>query len=395
MWSDEEHIRSFRMHAHHLDRMLPAGSLKEAAFIGFQNSPPGIWEIAAFQRVEGIKRTQLQQALIEERSLLQAWSIRGVPLVFPSEDVAVFLTSLIPQADEKPWIYTDGLRAALTQLDLSFEELLSWLSACISMLDTAVIVRKEALDQRLASLMEPLLPPSRRALWRSPSPYDPKGKQLLGEAVVSFLLRPCAHMGKVVFGARQEEGVSFLSLRAWLPALDPLPPCDPSRLVRRFLHAYGPSDRHCFQKWLGGSTRQARRLWTGVEASLVEVEVMGKKRYLLREDLEEWKQAAPLTGKLQLLAAHDPYLELRDREVLLASSSLQKQVWRIQGNPGALLRDGAVIGSWRMRTQAERIQMTLTLFEAISAKECQRLCEEAEKLAAFLGRSLTDLQIHT
>ena len=60
MWSDEEHIRSFRMHAHHLDRMLPAGSLKEAAFIGFQNSPPGIWEIAAFQRVEGITRTQLQ-----------------------------------------------------------------------------------------------------------------------------------------------------------------------------------------------------------------------------------------------------------------------------------------------------------------------------------------------
>lgn len=125
MWSDEEHIRSFRMHAHHLDRMLPAGSLKEAAFIGFQNSPPGIWEIAAFQRVEGITRTQLQQALIEERSLLQAWSIRGVPLVFPSEAVAVFLTSLIPQADERPWIYTDGLRAALTQLDLSFEELLS------------------------------------------------------------------------------------------------------------------------------------------------------------------------------------------------------------------------------------------------------------------------------
>ena len=168
MWSDEEHIRSFRMHVHHLDRMLPAGSLKEAAFIGFQNSPPGIWEIAAFQRVEGITRTQLQQALIEERSLLQAWSIRGVPLVFPSEDVAVFLTSLIPQADEKPWIYTDGLRAALTQLDLSFEGLLSWLSACISMLDTAVIVRKEALDQRLASLMEPLLPPSRRALCARP-----------------------------------------------------------------------------------------------------------------------------------------------------------------------------------------------------------------------------------
>lgn len=84
MWSDEEHIRSFRMHVHHLDRMLPAGSLKEAAFIGFQNSPPGIWEIAAFQRVEGITRTQLQQALIEERSLLQAGASAGCRWSFPA-----------------------------------------------------------------------------------------------------------------------------------------------------------------------------------------------------------------------------------------------------------------------------------------------------------------------
>ncbi|MFR2885991.1 MAG: DNA glycosylase AlkZ-like family protein [Merdibacter sp.] len=100
-----------------------------------------------------------------------------------------------------------------------------------------------------------------------------------------------------------------------------------------------------------------------------------------------------MTGKLQLWL-HMIYLELRDREVLLASSSPETGVAH-SGQPGALLRDGAVIGSWRMRTQAERIQITLTLFEAISAKERQRFCEEAEKLAAFLGRSLTDLQIHT
>lgn len=389
MWSDVEHIRAFRMHVHHLDRPLPPGAWKEAAFIGFQNTPPGIWEIAAFQRMAGVTRAQLQQALINDRILLQAWSIRGVPLIFSSDDSAIFLTSLIPQADEQPWIYTEGLKTALDQLGLSFSALLAMLCACIDVLDTTTVVRKETLDQLLAAKMEPMLPLKQRALWRSPSPYDQTGKQQLGEAVVSFLLRPCAHLGKVVFGVREKQGPSFLSAHAWLKTLDPFVLNDPSLLVRRFLHAYGPSERSCFQKWLGSSARQAARLWEAGKEAMCAVTVMGKTRYLLREDLALWKQVPVSADRLQLLAAHDPYLELRDRDVILASPILQKKIWRIQGNLGAIVRAGAVIGCWQMHTQAERMQISMELFEDDLAQLRRQLCEEAEKLAAFMGRSLT------
>ena len=71
-----------------------------------QNSPPGAWETALWNRVEDVTLPQLEQALYGEKTLLQAWSIRGVPLVFPTKDAGVFLTPLCAQSGEKPWIYT-------------------------------------------------------------------------------------------------------------------------------------------------------------------------------------------------------------------------------------------------------------------------------------------------
>ena len=50
--------------------------------------------------------------------------------------------------------------------------------------------------------MLPVLPAEKRDLWNQPSMYGSPDKQTVGGAVVSFLLRPCAFMGLVVFGRR-------------------------------------------------------------------------------------------------------------------------------------------------------------------------------------------------
>ena len=47
-------IRAYRLHAHHLDRPV---SLREAASCGFQNSPAGAWENAAFFRAAPWQKT--------------------------------------------------------------------------------------------------------------------------------------------------------------------------------------------------------------------------------------------------------------------------------------------------------------------------------------------------
>ena len=203
MTATGEQVRALRLSRHHLDRPLPSGGLVEAAAgCGVQNSPPGAWETALWNRVEGVTLPQLEQALYGEKTLLQAWSIRGVPLVFPTKDAGVFLTPLCAQPGEEPWIYTRGITGALDALGLDFYDLLPLVEAASACLEGETVLSKETLDRRLAGVIEPMLPPEVRPAWNAPSMYGQPDRQTVGGAAVSFLLRPCSFRGKVVFGAR-------------------------------------------------------------------------------------------------------------------------------------------------------------------------------------------------
>ena len=53
--------------------MLPSGQIETAAgACGVQNSPPGAWETALFNRVEGCTLPELHDALYRRKTLLQA-----------------------------------------------------------------------------------------------------------------------------------------------------------------------------------------------------------------------------------------------------------------------------------------------------------------------------------
>ena len=60
--------------------------------------------------------------------------------------------------------------------------------------------------------------------------------------------------------------------------------------------------------------------------------------------------SGPATRVVRLVGSHDPYLQLRDRDLLVAERPKQKDLWRTLGRPGAVLVDGEVVGTWRPRT---------------------------------------------
>ena len=60
------------------------------------------------------------------------------------------------------------------------------------------------------------LPAEKRAIWAQPSPYGRPDRQTLGGAAVSFLLRPCAFGGEIVFGRRAGQSPTFATYRHWL-----------------------------------------------------------------------------------------------------------------------------------------------------------------------------------
>ena len=381
-------IRAHRLRTHHLDQKYPFGELLAVAgTCGLQNSPPGAWETAAFCRLKNCTLPQLHQALYQKKELLQAWSIRGVPLIFPTADSDVFLSALIAQEGEEPWIYTKGIGLALDHLGMSFAELLPLVESAAEYLEDHTIKSKEELDRVLAQLVAEQLPAQKQSLWNAPSMYGAPDRQTVGGAAVSFLLRPCSFKGLVVFGEREGISPTFTSPLRWLGHKLVPSAQGTAELARRFLHAYGPATPRAFADWLGSTPAQTKRLWRQIEEELEPVTATGKKAFILQADRESFRRA-DTEEALLLLGPHDPYLDIRDRAILLEDTAAQRQVWRTVGNPGVILKSGKIIGIWKTRIQRENLSVSTTLWEPLSAPEQRELERQMEGYASFRGLAL-------
>lgn len=383
----------WRLHAQHLDTPLAPGALAEAAgACGFQNTPPGAWELAAINRVQGVTAAALREALYVDKSLLQAWSLRGAPYVFPTAETGPFLSPLAARPGEEPWIYTRGISAALDYLGMDFYELLPVVMDAARLLEGREVRSKEELDRVLAAEAERALPPDKLPLWRAGTMYGDPEKQSVGGAVVSFMLRPCAFAGLVVFGERRGAEPEFASPLRWLGRKIESGSGDEAALVRKFLHCYAPASVREFADWLGCSPGQARRLWASVEPELEPVRFGGRVKYALAADIGDMPGYGP-GGGLLLLGPHDPYLDARDREVIAPDVGARRAIWRYTGSPGVVLRGGVAAGIWRGRVSGGAISVSVELFGPMTGPERRALAALAERQAAARGLAVRGFEV--
>lgn len=97
---------------------------------------------------------------------------------------------------------------------------------------------------------------------------------------------------------------------------------------------------------------------------------------MLQQDIEPLLNSTRPEPRLLLLGPHDPYLEQRDRKLILPDSSLHKTVWRTISNPGVILRGGQIIGIWQHKSPEIKLQA----FEPLSISEKQHLQKLIEAL---------------
>lgn len=386
-----EQVRYFRLRAHHLDRAYPAeDALALDGACGMQNSPPGAWEGALASRAPSLGAGGTSRLLSRGGGLVQAWSLRGAPYVFPEAEAGAFLSALVPEAGE-PWVYTDGIGLALDTLGLGFDELLDVQRSAMEHLDGLVVEGKPEFDRLVAAWMEPSIPADKLEVWRAPSMYGRPDVQTVGGAVASFLLRPCSFEGLVVFGERRGLLPTFTSYHSWTGrALEP-PPDAAAQLVRKFLRCYGPATPAMLASWLGCSGAQARRMWAQVADEVAPVAVGGKRAFVLACDLERLMRPEPLERETLLLGPHDPYLDQRDRAALLADKAKQRRVWTTVSNPGAIVHRGAVVGLWKARKRNEKLSIEAELWEVGPTEGALRAL--AEEHAAFRGLELAGIMV--
>jgi hypothetical protein len=374
----KEQVRQFRLYTHHLNKKYQKSDVEDiAGACGLQNSPPGAWENALHGRIPDYKLENMEQILEADKTLLQAWSFRGAPVVFPTLESDAFLPALVPKQDE-PWIYTRGIQLALDFLQMSFDELLLLLKQIMPKLDGEVLKTKTTLDQVLAEWMLPLLPKDKRDLWNNPSMYGNPEKQTVGGAVVSFLLRPCAFMGLVVFGKREGISPTFTSYKNWIGHSLETGCVSEQILARKYLHCFAPATVKGFADWLGCSSMQAKRIWQTVMDEIEPVNLSGKECYVLSNDKEVLLSPPQSEKKVHLLGGHDPYLGLQDRDVILDNKAMQKQIWPANSNPGAVLWQGEIVGMWKAGKKGKGLEIEVTLWNntKIPKSDIQDLSDE-------------------
>src|SRR5437762_4356890 len=92
-----EQVLTFRLAEHHLSQRRPLSDLAEVAgACGIRNTPPGSAPVALHARLSDLTPAVLEDALAEERSLVEVLGMRISPHLVPAQDVVTFTLGALP-----------------------------------------------------------------------------------------------------------------------------------------------------------------------------------------------------------------------------------------------------------------------------------------------------------
>lgn len=369
--AERDRVLAFRLDGHNLVKRQPRSKLAEvAAVCGIRNTPPGSASLALSARVAKLTPAAIEDALSEDKSLVEVLGMRSSPCIVPTPDAAVFTLGSLPADD-------DSLRKSLR--------------SHLPTLDKAKISATEALEQATAAALSELKDGmlTRSALSEGMTRRLPNG--------LTVECRPCKsrHVQEMLFRLVGVAGVFIIARIGknnlyvrpdqWLgkqPKADPA--TARAELLRRYLRCFGPSTVNHFADWVGITTADARRSWDEIADTLVEVNQDGRKAWLHADDLARFEKPPKVSGA-RLLPPYDAYLDQRDRATLVPEKALQRRVWTILGNPGVVLVDGEVVGLWRPQKKGKRLLVNVEAFVTLSRRARSEIEEDASLLAPHRG----------
>jgi hypothetical protein len=316
-------------------------------------------EISIGLRVEGITRRAVREALWEDRSLVKAFGPRGTVHLLASGDLptwnAVLGAALNPPGlppevrmdTEQTDAVVAAIDAALTDAELTLEEL------------HAEVVR------RAGAWAGARVMPAFQELW-------PRWRQAE---------RTAAFRGVLCFGPNRGQKVTYTSPRRWLGAHTSEDPSRAGRRVlRRYLHGYGPASPEHLARWLGGSPAWAQELFRAAALDLAQVDVEGETLWMLAGDEDSQPEGAAGTWLLPYFDAYT--VGCHPRERLFPGRAADRALTRGgAGNHPVLLIDGIVAGVWHQRRSGQRLHVTVEPVRRLSAAQRAELERRVERIA--------------
>lgn len=151
-----------------------------------------------------------------------------------------------------------------------------------------------------------------------------------------------------------------------------------------YLTHLGPASDGDVAGFLGARRADVRGVLNDDAADEFEsVEVDGRSA-LLPAGRADDVAGAPAPDVVRLLGPFDPYLQARDRDLIVPDPARQKALWPALGRPGAILADGEIVGTWRAKAGAT-LTVTVTAFTRLPARVWDAVSAEAETVAVVRG----------
>ena len=196
-------------------------------------------------------------------------------------------------------------------------------------------------------------------------------------------------MGSLPAGIELEPGTAppVLVPRAGAAVATGVDPAAVQRLIRAYLTLLGPATPGDVAGYLGARRADLATVWPD---DLVEVDVEGRPAWIPPEQLGALRKAKE-PGLVRLLGAFDPYLQARDRPLIVPDKAVHKVLWPILGRPGVLFVDGEVVGAWRPKSGKARLEITVDPFVPLPPAVRREAEREAERVAAV--RDAPDVQV--
>ncbi|GAA4927330.1 winged helix DNA-binding protein [Actinomycetospora succinea] len=167
-------------------------------------------------------------------------------------------------------------------------------------------------------------------------------------------------------------------------------PARAARLILDYLRVLGPAGPREVADFVGTSATAFAPAWEAALPGLVEVSVDGRKAWLPADDLDA-ALGAPEPDLVRFLPPWDPMLQARDRALLAPDEDVRKALYKIIGNPGALLADGEIVGTWRPKASGRKLTLEIAPVVPLAPDVRARLDDEAERVAAARGLTLAGL----
>ncbi len=298
------------------------------------------------------------------RELALVWSLRGAPHVHRRGDLNSLAAALYPlsEADATarlnetaPSIARNGM-AAMEQ----FETAVAAMRAVVSR-PTAKGAASTAVTQRLPQAM-------RREC------RGCKTSHISDSAMRSSFLAA---------GLELQPGTAPPVLQRRTRARMPTKP-DPNALrtlVLGYLRLLGPATPGDVAGYLDARRVDVEQFWPD---GLIEVHIAGHRAWL-PEQCADALVAAPAPDVVRLLGAYDPYLQARDRSLIVEDKAVYKVLWPVLGRPGALFVDGEVAGTWRPKASGTKLTVQVEPFAALPPPVWAQVEVEAERVGAVRG----------